>query len=235
MIMENYVVIKNVRKNEYVISFGSKKNATIYSKNKEKATKWKKKEAANNVLRSFFKSKLANKTGVKINDFVLESYNLEEDILFDFENTPSISRCFNEGNEDIVDENVVTDEMYIHKEYSMSNEIKLIYDALKNIEELKKVINDENDIRNKITSLDRATSDALHLIELKKMDAVNMCAFGKKLKNIREERRNLKDLLAIIESIKNIDFTKISKISQTISSYSNRRYLLREDDFKDFV
>ena len=94
---------------------------------------------------------------------------------------------------------------------------------------LKEIQDKYQELSNQLSKIDGAQDDILHFLEFASYDAITMVKVTKKLKDIRNQRREIKNELAMIQKIH-------SRIGTTSLVYKKpNTYTCKSDVLSDFM
>lgn len=91
---------------------------------------------------------------------------------------------------------------------------------------------DAPELAKNLGTVDRKISDVLHFLELNSFNAVNGYHLSKRLKDLRIERRNIKDRMAWNAIMKNLSYTSVTTgdLVKSLQGLDTRKYTPREPD-----
>jgi predicted nucleic acid-binding Zn ribbon protein len=94
---------------------------------------------------------------------------------------------------------------------------------------------EENILKEELGKVDRKISDVMHYIELNAFNASKGYQLCKKLKDLRIERRGIKDRMAWNFIIKQMNYTSVITGStvNSLKGLDTRKYTPREDDYEN--
>ncbi len=86
-----------------------------------------------------------------------------------------------------------------------------------------------------LSRIDRELCDVYHFIEMESFSASSGFRLSKRIKELREKRRQIKDYMNIANCLNNISSANLESIRSMLSAFNNRTYTPREVDFSEIV